>query len=123
MKAPRDITFFIPHTKKSNYESAYETMKSTIKYQMGGTIAERRIESLTYASGKKKFTAKVGEFGQIEHRYEVVAIMEAALYNIVTKSKTGEAGPTILVDPKDVLEICDFKVKAEKPKAELSPAV
>ncbi len=124
MAVVREPSFFIPSTKRHNYESAYESMKAVVKYQMGWTVSERRIESITYANGKKKdLTAKVGEFGLIEHQHEVAAIMEANLYLIITKKKNGETGPTILVDPKEVVEIRDFKPKAVKaePKPQLQP--
>jgi len=122
VKVIREVSFFIPHIKRHNFESAYESIKSAIKYQMGWNVTDRRIESLSYTSGKRKFTAKVGEFGMIEHRHEVAAIMEAALYLVVTRTKSGEPGPTILVDTKDVIEITNFKAKAEKPKPALAPA-
>jgi hypothetical protein len=123
MKTAREPSFFIPGMKRHQYEGAYESMKAVVKYQMGWTVKDRRIESLTYSSGKKTITAKVGEFGAIEHRHEVAAIMEASLYLIMTKTPAGEPGPTILVDPKEVLEVHDFKQKVEKPKAVLQPVV
>jgi hypothetical protein len=116
------MSFSIPHTKKSDYESAYETIKNGIKYQMGWTVSERRIESITYISNRRKLTATVGELGRIEHQHQVAAILEGPLYIIATISKSGLPGPLILVDTKDVLEIEDFKVKAKKPTTTLIPA-
>lgn len=108
------MNFYIPHTKKSQTETAYETIKSGIKYQMGWAVSDRRIERLTYISNRHKCAAVVGELGRIEHQYQVAAILEGPLYIIATISRIGQAGPLILVDTKDVLEIQDFTVKDNK---------
>lgn len=104
--------FRVPQTKKQHYEEAYQALKDNIKYQMGWVPTDRRIYSLTYISNKQKLTAQVGYYGQIEQNYEVVAILEAAAYIIVTKTKDGQQGPSILVDSKDVIEVQDFAVRA-----------
>jgi len=116
------MSFSIPHTKKSQYESAYETIKSGIKYQMGWAVSDRRIESLIYVSNRRKLTATVGELGRVEHQHQVAAILEGPLYTIATITKTGLPGPLILVDTKDVLEIHDFKVKDKPAASALLPA-
>jgi hypothetical protein len=108
MKTTKNITFFMPHTKANNYESAYELAKKAVIYQLGWPITERRIESLTYINNKKHVTAKVGDAGEYQHQYEAVAILESEKYIIVTKTIGGQPGPTILVDPNDVTKIEDF---------------
>lgn len=117
MKINPNINFFIPHTQTRNYEAAYESLKDAVTYQMGWKATDRRIESLTYTSNKKTLTARIGELEQIEHQYEVVAILEAALYVVVTKTKSGLAGPTYLVNTNDVVDIHDFKPKVVRAKA------
>jgi hypothetical protein len=116
------MNFHIPHTRRSNYEAAYDAIKSAIKYQMGWSVSDRRIESLTYVSNRKKLTARVGEIGKIEHQFEVSAILEGPLYIVATTTKDGAPGPTILVDTKDVLEIQDFKLKDKEPTSSLMVA-
>lgn len=108
MKTIQNITFFMPHTKVNDYESAYELAKNAVTYQMRWPITERRIEGLTYLSNKKLVTAKIGETGEYERQFEAVAILESAKYIIVTKTISGRPGPTILVDTKDVVTIKDF---------------
>lgn len=108
MKITQNINFFVPHTQTRDYETSYEALKTAVKYQMGWPVADRRIESLTYTSNKKQLTAKIGEVGEYEHQYFVVAILESAKYIIVTKTQSDLAGPTVLVDTKDVVEIRDF---------------
>jgi hypothetical protein len=119
----KDISFFVPHTKRSQYEVAYDAMKAAVKYQMGWSVSDRRIESLTYTSNKKKVTARIGEQGQVEHQCEVAAILEGPLYIIVTIKKSGEQGPTVLVSTQDVIELHDFKLRSEQHKASLLPAM
>ena len=114
--------FHIPHTKRSQYEAAYEDIKSGIKYQMGWAVSSRRIESLTYVSNRRKLTARVGELGRVEHQHQVAAILEGPLYIIVTKAKNGAPGPMVLIDTKDVLEIQDFTVRGKQPTPDLVPA-
>jgi hypothetical protein len=122
MKIIQDIKFFIPHLRKPKYESAYDEMKAAIKYQMNWTVTNRRIESLTYVSNRRQLTARIGEFGKIESQYEVVAILEAALYIIVTITRHGEPGPSILVNTSDVISVQDFKSEEAKPAVALAPA-
>lgn len=116
------VAFFIPHVKKRDYETNYEAMIAAIKYQLNWPVTPRRISSLTYIHDNKMITAKVGERERLEHTYEIVAIMEASLYIIVTRNAAGEAGPTILVNDKEVAKITDFKPgpKRSQPAADLA---
>ena len=106
--APPAVRFFIPSVKKSELEASYAAMIAAIKYQFNWKATDRRIVSLTYLHDRRKVTARVGEPEQFEHHYIVVAIFEAGMYLVVTRSPNGKPGPTIVVNAAEVSEVVDF---------------
>jgi hypothetical protein len=103
--------FFVPRTSKSEAEPAYLEIKRLLIDQLRVSILERRIFSLSYANGKNdrdKWYAEVGQPGQQERQYEVVAIFESNLFIIVNRTEHGAPGPIVLVNKDEVTAVEEF---------------
>ncbi len=108
--ADTNIKFFVPRVKKADMEIAYQAMIASIVDQFKWTVLPRRIESIKYRRDRKVYTAKVGSMEMQEQYYEVVAIFEASVYIVVTRTAKGEVGPSILVGTDEVMQVNNFKV-------------
>ncbi len=103
------MQFFMPRTSNAQSEIAYADIKRILLDQLGMPITERRIYSLSYASGKRVWRSQVGQIGQRERQYEVMAIFELAkVYIVYNKTPSGEAGPITLIDKEEVTSIEEF---------------
>lgn len=102
------MKFFIPQAKKTELDDVYSGIIAALKDQLHMPIDERRIFSLEYVRGKKRYRAEVGQLEQAELRYEVLAIFESKVYIVFTRSKSGDHGVTILVDKDEVISAVDF---------------
>ncbi len=105
------MKFFVPRTKPAKYQGAYENMAALLKDQLKATIGTERIYSLNYHQDKKDWRLQVGELEPRENRYEVLAIFESRPYIVFTRSRTSNAGTTILIDASDVTKVEYFDVK------------
>jgi hypothetical protein len=103
------MRFFIPRTKSSEAETVYLEIKRSLTDQLRLPIQERRIFNLRYTNSKRNWYAEVGQIGQQERQYEVVAIFESNVYIIFNQSEHGGPGPIVLVDKSEVTDIEDFK--------------
>jgi hypothetical protein len=102
------VKFFIPQTKKSEYDKQYQAIIATLKDQLRWPITDRRIYSLEYVHDKKNFKVEVGKLDPYEQRYEVVAILESSTFLVFTRTKDKGVGVTILVNPQEVTGIVNF---------------
>lgn len=100
------MKFFIPQAKKSEFETKYQTIIEILKDQFRWPIVERKIFSLDYVHDKKSLSVEVGQ--ELKQRYEVMAILESSSYLVFTRTPSGAAGVTLLVNKAEVESVVDF---------------
>lgn len=102
------MKFFLPQTERPQYETVYKAIVDSLKEQLRWQVVERRIFSLRYIHDKKEYLAEVGMREPLEHRYEIMAILESNAYIIFTKTAAGQPGTTILVEKSEAQEVIEF---------------
>jgi hypothetical protein len=103
------MKFFVPHAKRAECETVYTDIARSLKDQFRMRIDERRIFALDYVNSKRRWRAEVGQLEQQEDRYEIIAIYESKSYIIFTRTQSGEAGLTIMVDKSEVTAVEEFE--------------
>jgi hypothetical protein len=107
-RAAQAMKFFIPRTKHSEVEAVYAEMKRSLFDQLRMPIVDRRIFKLSYTNSKRDWHVQVGEPGQREPQYEVMAIFESTVFIVLNQTSAGSAGPIVLVDKAEVTGVEDF---------------
>lgn len=102
------MKFYVPHAKRGHGADRREEIAKVIHDQLKIAMTPRRIQSIEYTHDKKKYRLEVGKPENQEHRYEVVAIFESKPFIVATRAKSGENGPTILVNADEITKIVDF---------------
>lgn len=102
------MKFFLPQTTRPQYEATYKGIVDSLKEQLRWSVIDRRIYSLRYIHDKKEYLAEVGKREPLEHRYEIIAILESNAYIIFTRTTAGQPGTTILVEKGEVQEVIEF---------------
>lgn len=102
------MKFFVPQVPQAQYQTTYDGIAKSVKEQLRIPITGRKIFSLDYAQGKKKWHAEVGQLDPQQGRYEILAIFEAKPHIVFTRAPGGGQGLTILVSNDEITGVQDF---------------
>ena len=102
------MKFFIPHAKdKKQAGKVFQDIKKFLK-KSGWDVTDRRIFSLTYLHGRKKYHSEVGKPDDRVNE-EVIAILESFIYLVCTHNRGVIRGEPVLVGKEEVKKIIDFE--------------
>ena len=110
------MRFFIPQANgpvsaEKTYASAIEEVEKLFRWD----IEPRRVYSISYVDGKKRYKVQVGGLVPPGNNHTVLAIFESHSYVIYTSPRLGsQEGLKILVDKDNVIEVVDFDTAAVK---------
>lgn len=102
------MQFFMPQTKAREQAAAYQTIIDSLQDQLRCEIVPRQIFSLEYTHDKKNYRAQVGQLEQLEHHYEIIAILEANVYIVVAQKPSNNMSMSILVNKDEVYALETF---------------
>jgi hypothetical protein len=102
------MKFFIPGIPTQQAETTYRSLYDTAKEQLRTPITEKRIFSLRYIHDKRPVSVVVGESHPHHPRYLILAILESQPHIVMTQSKDGKHGPTIMVANTEITDVVEF---------------